>query len=97
MLLAQHSVPGPGLWSPSLLALWLVALSAQSGEDRFGDRRIALAHAGSVIPSIGIAGITPVDGTITKARRIAANIAKLPELLRRTILNRVDTVTPLLH
>ena len=39
-----------------------------SGDIRFGDRRIVLAHAGSIIPSTGIAGIiTPVDGIITKA------------------------------
>ena len=66
MQLAQHSAPGPGLWSPGLLALWLVALSAQSGEDRFGGRRIVLTHAGSIIPSTAIAGTTPDDGTITK-------------------------------
>ena len=42
------------------------ALSALSGGDRFGDRRIVLTHAGSIIPSTGIAGITPVDGIIIK-------------------------------
>ena len=62
MLLAQDSAPGPGLWSLGLSVLWSAALSAQSGDDRFGDRRIVLAHAGSIIPSIDTAGITPVDG-----------------------------------
>jgi hypothetical protein len=69
MLLAQDSVLGLGLWSLGLSALWSAALSAQSGEDRFGDRRIVLAHAGSIIPSTGIAGITPVDGVIIKLTR----------------------------
>ena len=39
-------------------------LSAQSGEDRFGGRRIVLARAGSIISSTAIADITPVDGII---------------------------------
>jgi hypothetical protein len=64
MPLAQDSVLALGLWSLGLSALWSAALSAQSGEDRFGDRQIVLAHAGSIIPSTGIAGITPVDGII---------------------------------
>jgi hypothetical protein len=81
MLLAQDSAPGLALWSPGLSALRSAALSAQSGEDRFGDRRIVLAHAGSIIPSTGIAGITPVDGIIIKltrneARRVAAIMCK---------------------
>ena len=69
MLLAQDSAPGLGLWSLGLSALWSAALSAQSGEDRFGDRRIALAHAGSIIPSTDIADITPVDGIIIRTAR----------------------------
>jgi hypothetical protein len=69
MLLAQDSAPGLALWSLGLSALWSAALSAQSGEDRFGDRRIVLAHAGSIIPCTGIAGITPVDGIIIKLMR----------------------------
>ena len=78
MLLAQDSVQGPGLWSLGLSALWSAALWAQSGEDRFGDRQIVLAHAGSIISFTAIAGITPADGTIIKltrheARRVAAN------------------------
>jgi len=64
MLLAQHSVPEPGLWLLGHPALWSAALSAQSGGDRFGDRRIVLMHAGSIIPSTGIAGTMPADGTI---------------------------------
>jgi hypothetical protein len=71
MLLAQDSAPGLGLWSLGLSALWSAALLAQSGEDRFGDRRIVLAHAGSIIPSTGIVGITPVDGFITNSRLLA--------------------------
>jgi len=70
MLLGQDSAPGLGLWSLGPSALWLVALSAQSGEDRFGDRRSVLAHAGSITPSTGIAGITPVDGIIIKLTRV---------------------------
>jgi len=69
MLLAQHSALGPGLWSLGLPALWWAALSALSGGDRFGDRRIVLTHAGSIIPSTDIAGITPVDGIIIKLMR----------------------------
>ena len=65
MLLAQDSVQGPGLWSLGLSALWSAALWAQSGEDRFGDRRIVRVHAGSIIVFTGIAGITPDDGIDT--------------------------------
>ena len=64
MLLAQDSAPGLGLWSLGLSALWSAALLAQSGEDRFGDRRIVRMHAGSIIVFTGIAGITPADGII---------------------------------
>jgi hypothetical protein len=66
MLLAQDSAQGLGLWSLGLSALWSAAWSAQSGEDRFGDRRIVLAHAGSIMVFTGIAGSTPVDGIIIK-------------------------------
>jgi len=69
MLLAQDSVQGPGLWSLGLSALWSAALSAQSGEDRFGGRRIVLAHAGLIMVFIGIAGITPVGGIIINTAR----------------------------
>jgi len=69
MLLAQDSAPGLGLWSLGPSALWSAALSAQSGVDRFGDRRIVLAHAGLITLSTGIAGITPVDGIIISALR----------------------------
>src|SRR5262249_1073849 len=65
--LAQDSAPGQGLWSPGPLALWSAALSARSGEDRFGDRRTVLVHAGLIMASIGIAGTIPADGTITDA------------------------------
>jgi len=68
MLLAQDSAPGLGLWSLGLLALWSAALLAQSGEDRFGDRRIVRTHVGSIIPSTATAGTTPVDGTIIKPK-----------------------------
>jgi len=64
MLLAQHSVPEAGLLSLGHPALWSAGLSAQSGGDRFGDRRTVLVHAGSIILSTGIAGTTPADGTI---------------------------------
>jgi hypothetical protein len=81
-VLAQRSAPGPGLWSLGLPALWSAELSVQSGADRFGDRRIGRTHAGSIIPSTGIAAITPLAGIITKltrdeARRIAATITNL--------------------
>jgi hypothetical protein len=70
MLLAQHSAPGLGLWSLGLSALWSAALLAGSGDIRFGGRRIVLTHAGSIILSTGIAGITPpVGGIITKLTR----------------------------
>jgi hypothetical protein len=55
------------LWSLGLSVQWSAALSAQSGDDRFGDRRIVLAHAELTIPSTGIADITTVDGIIIKA------------------------------
>ena len=71
---AQDSAPGPALWSLGLSALRSAALSAQSGEDRFGDRQIVLAHAGSIIPSTGIAGITPVDGIIINLSRNEARL-----------------------
>jgi hypothetical protein len=69
MPLAQDSAPVPGLSSPGLSALWSAALSAQSGEDRFGDRRIVLAHAGLIMAFTGIADITPVDGIIIRTAR----------------------------
>src|SRR5690349_25172346 len=70
MLLVQDLVPAPGSWSPDLSALWSAALSAQSGEDRIGDRRIVRVHAGSTITSTAIAGITPADGITTKPTRL---------------------------
>jgi hypothetical protein len=80
MPLAQDSVLALGLWSLGLSALWPAALSEQSGEDRFGDGRLVLTHAGSIIPSTGIAGITPVDGIIIshKADRSSASGNSLP-------------------
>lgn len=80
MPLAQDSVLALGLWSLGLSALWPAALSEQSGEDRFGDGRLVLTHAGSIIPSTGIAGITPVDGIIIshKADRSRASGISLP-------------------
>jgi len=83
MLLAQDSAPGLGLWSLGLSALWSAALLAQSGEDRFGDRRIVLAHAGSIIPSTGIAGITTVDGIIIKAHSSPRLLTKAAMTSRR--------------
>ena len=70
MLLAQRSELGPGLWSRDHPAPWSAELSAQSGADRFGDRRIVRTHAGSIIPSTGIAGITTADGIIIKLMRV---------------------------
>jgi hypothetical protein len=70
MRLAQHSALGPGLWSLGLPVLWSAVLSVLSGGDRFGDRRIVLTHAGSIIRFTGIADITPVDGIIIKLTRI---------------------------
>ena len=66
MPLAQHLASEQDLWSPGLRAPWSAALLAQSGADHFGDRRIVLTLAGSIISSTGIAGITPVDGIIIK-------------------------------
>ncbi len=64
MLLAQHSGPEPGLWWLGHLVLWSAALSAHSGGDHFGGRRIVITHAGLIIHSTDIAGTMPVDGTI---------------------------------
>jgi hypothetical protein len=76
MLLVQDSVPALGFWSLGPWALWSAVLSAQSGEDRFGDRRTVLAHAGLIISSTAIAGIMPVGGTtIRLTRREALRIA----------------------
>jgi hypothetical protein len=72
MLSVQDSVPALGFWSLGPWALWSAVLSAQSGEDRFGDRRIVLAHAGLIISSTAIAGITPVGGTTIKLTRSEA-------------------------
>jgi hypothetical protein len=69
MLLGQHLVLELGLWWLGRPALWSAALSAQSGGDRFGDRRIVRTRAGLTIPFTGIAGTTPVDGTIISAAR----------------------------
>ena len=66
MPLVQHLAPEQDLWLVGLRAPWSAALLAQSGADHFGDRRIVLTLAGSIISSIGIAGITPVDGIIIK-------------------------------
>jgi hypothetical protein len=72
MLSAQDSVPALGLSSLGPWALWSAVLSAQSGEGRFGDRRIVLAPAGLITSFTAIAGTTPVGGTIIKLTRSEA-------------------------